>query len=282
MGVDVYQEVTDTIIRALESGTVPWRKPWRSMLDGEGHRNFHSRKQYRGINPFLLECAMDANGWDHPLWLTFKQAQAAGGKVQKGSKSTLVVFWKMLQVQDESAPEGKREVPMLRYFRVFNVAQVDGLEVPPLEVPEHGERIAAAQAIIDGYPVTIEHGGDRACYAPSVDLIKLPHFAAFKDPEHYYNVAYHEMVHSTGHASRLNREDLVASNGFGSDSYSREELTAEMGAAMLCGKVGISPATIDDSAAYIASWLRKLRNDRKMVVQAAGRAQKAADYIIGS
>jgi len=277
--IDVYSEVTDRIISALESGTIPWRKPW--IASAGSHRNPVSGTVYRGINPFLLDMTAMANGYSDPRWLTFKQARTLGGAIRKGETSTLVVFWKMLKGKDKLTGE-ERMIPVLRHFRVFNVAQADGCELPALEEREAFDPLVRCEEVIDGMPSapTIGYGGNRAFYAPAMDHVQLPDRDQFETAERFYCTAFHELAHSTGHESRLKRADLMTVNGFGDESYSREELTAEMTAAMLCGVSGIVPATIDQSAAYIRGWLRALKDDRKLVVSAAGRAQRAADFIL--
>lgn len=275
---DVYQAVTDEIVKALESGTVPWRKPWRTV-GGDVPRNLISGKPYRGVNQLLLSLSDYAS----PYWLTFKQAQAKGGKVRKGERSTLVVFWKMLPVADPDAKNGVKTMPLLRYYRIFNVEQCDGIEAPePSEVPDF-DPIEEADSIIDGYDVRISYGGQSACYVPAFDEIRMPVREAFDSPAAFYRVMFHEMTHSTGHEDRLNREGIVKFDRFGSERYSREELIAELGAAMLATLAGIDTSeTIPPSASYIASWLKALADDPKMVVQAAGKAQRAADFILGA
>lgn len=278
---DIYQEVTDTIVAALEAGTIPWRKPWTFTGDRNAHQNYVSRRPYRGINPWLLELTCQTHGYTHPYWVTFKGAQKLGGNVRKGERSTLVVYWKMLKVQDKDTGKDKT-VPMLRYFRVFNIAQCEGLPEPaPITEPEDHDPITAAQALIDGMPNApkVTHKNtDSACYVPAWDEVQLPKMHQFRTAEHYYHTAFHELGHSTGHESRLSR-DLTGS--FGTPAYAKEELTAELTASMLCGVAGIFPPLVEHSAAYIENWLQVLKGDRKLVVTAAARAQKAADYIIG-
>jgi antirestriction protein ArdC len=280
--VDIYQEVTDSIIAELEAGTVPWRKPWTFTGEANAHRNYGTRRPYRGVNVWLLEMVAQRCQYEFPYWLTYKQADKMGGNVRKGEKSTLVVFWKMNRYRDKNDPDKTVTIPMLRYFRVFNIAQCEGLPEPePITEPEDHDPIAAAQAIIDGMPnaPTITHDGrDSAHYVPAWDSVHLPKMATFATAEHYYHTAFHELGHSTGHESRLNRP---IENGFGTPEYAKEELIAEMTAAMLCGQAGIFPPLVKHSAAYIANWLQALKDDRKLVVTAAGKAQKAADYIIG-
>lgn len=280
--VDVYEEVTDRIIAALEEGTVPWRRPWVASADS--HRNPVSGTEYRGVNPFLLELTAWERGYSDPRWLTFKQAKTAGGCVRKGEKSTQVIFWKMLRGKDKDTGE-ERTIPMLRHYRVFNVAQVDGLELEQAETIATFDPIERADQIIAAMPnaPTIGHGGNRAFYHPALDAVQLPAREQFESPEAYYSTAFHELTHSTGHESRLNRDEVAGRgrHGFGSEPYAGEELVAELGAAMVGARANIAPRT-DQSAAYIAGWLRALRDDRKLLVSAAGRAQRAADYILGA
>lgn len=285
----VYEIVTDQILERLDEGTVPWRKPW-TVCSADGlPLSLSTKKPYRGINVFLLNLRAAAEGWESPWWVTFKQAQKLGGSVRKGSKSTLVVFWKWPSddAKAKAKKAGRSEPgPMLRYFRVFNVAQCDGLdewqtverpERPQVDPIEVCEKIAAQYAS----GPDVEHGGGRACYAPMTDVVRMPERDRFDVAEEYYSVLFHELGHSTGHHSRLKRDGICNHATFASHEYSREELVAEMTAAFLCGVAGIEPKTLDNSAAYIASWKRALRGDPRAVVMAAAQAQKAADWIQG-
>lgn len=284
MSRDVYQEVTDRIVAALETGTVPWRKPW--VTPAGSHHNPLSGTFYRGINPFLLELTAQLCGYDDPRWVTFRQARSKGGGVRKGEKGTLVVFWKLLrranEETEEAAGNGRGSgVPLLRHYTVFNVAQVDGLDLPPIAEREVPEPIVAAAELVNGYadgPHIQNREIDRAFYNPSADLVMLPLPQQFNDSEGMYATLFHELVHSTGHEKRLARPIV---NKFGTPAYATEELTAELGASMLCAIAGIGPQLIEASAAYIASWLQALRDDKKLVVAAAGRAQRAVDHIRG-
>lgn len=285
---DVYSIVTDKVIRLLEAGTVPWRKPWK----GANHHPCNARtgSQYRGINPFLLQVEADCSGYGDHRWLTFKQAKDAGGNVRKGESSTLVIFWKWYETTDKTTDKEVR-IPCLRYFRVFNVLQCDGLDEAKLKAepdvyePTRWESIESAQGLADGFLARsglaerIDHGGNRACYRPVPDSLQMPDCDRFSEPSEYYSTLFHELTHATGHSSRLDRLDLTS---FGSSSYAKEELVAEMGAAFLCGFAGIDmPETLENSAAYLAGWLRCLRSDSRMIASAAAQAQKAADLIIG-
>jgi antirestriction protein ArdC len=272
---DIYQVVTDRIISLLESGTIPWHKPWR----GGQHtpQNLISRKQCRGINVFLL----NSLGYASPCWLTFRQALSLGGAVRKGEKACLVVFWKWFEAEDTETQE--KRIPFLRYYHVFNVAQCENLaNVPTLEVAPQFEPIKEGERIVAAMPKRPEicHGSSRACYSPREDKVSMPDPGLFPVPESYYCVLFHELTHATGHPTRLNRDGIADAIHFGSDPYSREELVAEMGAAFLCGHCEMVNQTIEHSAGYIQSWLSRLKDDKKLVVQAAAQAQKACDFIL--
>jgi antirestriction protein ArdC len=270
MSKKVYEMITDQIIKKLEEGTVPWKKPFKNGVA----RNWKSQKAYRGINTFLL---------DGGEYASFKQIQEAGGKVKKGAKSHICIFWKMFEVEDEETEE-KKKIPMLRYYRVFKIGeQTEGLE-PKQEVEkfEHDPIEEAEKIKVDYFnPPSYSFNSGGAWYKPFEDHINVPPKEDFPDIHEYYSTLFHEMVHSTGHKARLNREGVVKQNRFGSKDYSKEELVAEMGASMLCGLTGISNETIDNSASYINSWLQQLRNDKTLVVKAGQQAQKAVDHIIG-
>jgi antirestriction protein ArdC len=198
----------------------------------------------------------------------------------------MVVFWKLLEKPAEN-PTAEHEtdyIPMLRYYRVFNLDQVAGIKKPSLENLPIFQPIEEAETIASTYQeqVEVSHGGTRAYYQPATDSIRMPEKEAFDSSEEYYSTLFHEFTHSTGHQSRLNRAGITEMHYFGDEIYSREELVAEMGAAMLCAVAGIENKTVKNSAAYIQSWLSKLRDDKKLVVHAAAAAQKAADFILGN
>jgi antirestriction protein ArdC len=271
---NIYDQITERIIAMLEKGTVPWRKPWQVQTGLP--RNLVSKKAYRGINTLLLH----AMNYESPYWLTFKQALDLGGNVRKGEKACPVVFWKQLEIEDKQTGEAEK-IPMMRFYFVFNVAQCDGLK----NIPAMTEATAPSQpeAIIAAMPQrpAIKHGMSKAFYAPSADEVAMPDRARFDTEAGYFSVLFHELIHSTGHKSRLNRPTLTESAGFGSNPYCKEELIAEMGAAFLCGQAGIAEQTLENSAAYVENWLTQLQNDKKLIVQAAGQAQRAADFILG-
>lgn len=276
MKSDVYQLITDRIIALLEAGVVPWQKPWNSVSGPP--RNFISQKAYRGINLFLLHAA----GYQCPFWLTFNQIESLAGKVKKGEKSFPIVFWKIFETEEKGEVH---KIPFLRYYRVFNVLQCEGIPWTKAGAPVAPfEPIERCEGLVRGMPKrpAIDQGRGRAGYSPFLDRIEMPDAASFASRQAYYNTLFHELTHATGHSSRLGRKEIVEVHQFGSDPYSREELVAEMGAAFLSAEAGISPATLSQSAAYIQNWLRRLKDDRKLVVQAAAQAQKAADYILGT
>lgn len=283
MSVKVHEIVTERIIAALERGVVPWRMPWRGRGGRGIPKNLQSGKEYRGVNIFLL----GAQGYASPFWCTYKQCAARGGQVRPGEKSTPVIFWKVGDSKKVSPKTGKPEkFFVLRYYNVFNVAQCDGLEVPgePEEEPYNPiQRLEECEKIVRAYKTLpkIEHGGERAFYSPSFDVVHMPEMNSFEWSEEYYCTLFHELVHSTGHENRLNRDGIMNPIRFGSHEYSFEELVAECGAAFLCAHAGIIDHTLENSAAYIQSWVRKLKSEPKWIVEASGKAGKAADYIMG-
>jgi len=275
---DVYSEVTDRIIDALEAGTVPWRKTWKST-GGAGPVNVRTARPYRGINVFLLELQSMSAGYTDPRWGTYKAITEAGGQVRKGEKGTRVILWKPVKKEATDEQDGAGYL-LLRQYTVFNVEQADGIE--PLPAPERTfDPRAEADRIIEGYasprgPAVVFRGSQPA-YSIERDLVYSPEPDNFDGGDEYYVTMFHELAHSTGHEKRLGRIEPAL---FGSDPYAKEELVAEMTAAMLAGLAGIE-ATQENSAAYIGSWLRRLKDDRKLVVQAAAQAQKAAYLILG-
>lgn len=288
--VDVYDVVTTKILTALENGTAPWQKPWDSVLGAP--KSLSSGKHYRGVNAFLLGLEQAEKGYRSAYWLTFNQMVKLGGKLkgEKGSqKGTLVTFWKMIPVEDEATGK-KKTIPFLKHFYVFNLDQTEGIEklpkdafptVRPMPTPE--ERHAAADAIWEAWEgkPQVRHQGDEAYYVPATDVITLPPVEAFSSLDEFHATRFHEGGHSTGHSSRLDRFKGEAANAaFGSHAYGREELIAEMTNAFLCAEAGIE-STHENSAAYLASWIKTIKEDPKAVIVAAGAAQKAADMILG-
>ena len=285
MSNKVYQIVTDQIIELLKQGTVPWRASWN------GNRvaiNAISNRAYSGINPFILNQAALKNEYTDNRWLTFRQAQKLGGHVKKGEKAITVVFWKPVEIRAENTENGDgvatiREVPVLRYYNLFNVSQCENLAIEPVETTRRSDLNPSVQAesivtLMPNPPKIAK--GLKACYNYRLDTVTIPPVHLFDNIAGYYSTLFHELVHSTRHATRTGRDTTIP-KGQHDERYSKEELIAEMGAAMLCGTVGIENQTIQSSAAYIQHWLENLQNDSRMVIRAASKAQKAVDFILG-
>lgn len=279
MSGKVYEIVTNRIIEELEKGVIPWQKPWGGMEGGAVSGT--TGKPYSLLNQMILG--------KPGMYFTFNQIQKLGGRVRKGEKAQMVVFWKQIPAKELDKQTGEQKeviVPMLRYFSVFHADQIEGLKVA--YIPTEQKRTvtdAQAEDIITEYikrsGVELEHRiSDEAYYSPVLDRVVLPMMEQFNSTAEYYSTAFHELAHSTGHRSRLDR--LRATAHFGNESYSKEELVAEIGAAALMNHVGLENAsTFRNSTAYIQSWLTALRNDKRMIVSAASRAEKAVDYILG-
>jgi antirestriction protein ArdC len=270
-----YEVVTESIIKQLESGVAPWRKPWRTEMPA----NLASKKEYRGINVFLLASL----GYGSRYWLTYHQAQTLGGSVRKGERGSKVIFWKIDEYRKEDKETGEtenRKSILLRYYTVFNLEQCEGIKSPePTRVIAPLEQ---CETIVNSMPNPPGFEQDsRAFYRPSTDTVGVPARSAFDSAEEFYSTLFHELTHSTGHPLRVGREGIMEHNPFGSEDYSKEELVAEMGAAMLCGVAGIQSRTLNNSASYLQSWINRLRSDSRLIVSAASQAQKAADYILG-
>ena len=278
----VYEMVTDRIISELEKGNIPWQKPWTGSINGAFNRV--SKKSYSILNQMLLSKPGE--------YATFKQWKDLGGKIKKGAKSEIVVFWKILSVVEEQdgQEEGEKKVkniPLLKYYNVFHIDDVEGVE-PLKEKRFATDEDKTAQDIMNEYlereHIQLRHTDkDSAFYSPSFDYINLPEIEQFNSQAEYYSTAFHEMTHSTGHADRLNRLDTgIAAAAFGSETYSKEELVAEIGAATLVNYTGLeTDKSFRNSAAYIQSWLKALKNDKKMIVSAASKADKAVSFILG-
>ena len=279
MSQSIYEMVTNRIIEELEKGVIPWQKPWGGMEGGAVSGT--TGKPYSLLNQMILG--------KPGAYYTFNQIQKLGGRVRKGEKAQMVVFWKQIPVKEQDKQTGEQKetiVPMLRYFNVFHTDQIVGLKVA--HIPTEQKRTvtdAQAEDIITEYikrsGVELEHRiSDEAYYSPALDRVVLPMMEQFNSTAEYYSTVFHELSHSTGHRSRLDR--LRATAHFGNESYSKEELVAEIGAAALMNHVVLeTPSTFRNSTAYIQSWLTALRNDKRMIVSAASRAEKAVDYILG-
>lgn len=277
----VYDLVTKRVLDALSKGVVPWRKPWREK---QLPKNAVSGRTYRGVNLLLLGLS---EFFDH-RWLTMRQANELGGEVIRGSKASLIVFWKRWtpQEDDDDETSKQRAISLLRYYHVFNVEQCEGLDVEPLQPPDaltDRDRLAEAEGLVKGMPdpPTMEEKGESPWYSPSRDVVRIPPLSVFDSAGGYYATLFHELGHATGHVRRLARKGVMDRAIFGSDDYSREELVAEMTSAFCCASVGLDNSIVEDSARYVASWLRVLETDHKAVVVAAAQAQRAADFIRG-
>ena len=272
-----YQVITDTIITEMEKGKIPWRKPWASFGNPQ---NAISKKDYRGINAILL----GITPYQDPRWLTYKQAKSLKGSVKKGEKSTKICYFKMLESKDETLSNGKiKTFPFLKMYSVFNVEQCDGLDLAPLGTLERDvSEIPSANEVVNGYadPQSISWTANAAFYNPSRDAISMPQKEAFESDDLRMGTLFHELIHSTGHESRLNRLTLMKNNRFGSERYSKEELIAELGSAFLISHTNITP-NFKDHAGYIQGWIKVLKNDPKAIVHAASKAQKAVEHILG-
>ena len=274
MKKDIYQEVTDRIISQLEQGVIPWHKPWNGSNLAISHS---TGKAYSLLNQLILNRGGE--------YLTFNQVKQAGGKVKKGAKAGMVVFWKWIEKEDEENPGETKKIPFLKYFNVFHIDDCENVERKHTSPnPCTCEPVEAADAIVTGYlersGVKLNHeAGGRAFYNPSADAVTLPLMDQFFEVSEYYSTAFHELTHSTGHTSRLNRLSKAAH--FGNEEYSKEELVAEIGAAALVNHVGLeTPSSFRNSAAYVQSWLKALSNDKRMIVSAAGQAEKAVRLIL--
>lgn len=276
MSIDLYQMITDRIIAQLEAGTVPWRKPWKCS---QGAISRSTGRPYSVLNQLLLPYDGE--------YVTFRQAAEEGHPVKKGEKASAVFFFKFIVSKDKDTGE-KKTVPLLKYYSVFHISQCPGMK-PRFAVPD-GQNSdlqpdKRAEQILQGY---IDRSGvhlrkeksNRAYYSPALDTIVVPKIDQFTDIAEFYSMVYHEAVHSTGHSSRLNRITDVAR--FGSESYSREELTAELGASYLVNAAGLeTDSSFQNSAAYVSGWLDALKGDKRFIVSAAGQAEKAVRLILG-
>ena len=267
----VYEVVRDRILSSLESGTVPWRQTWQSMCP----MNLATGRPYRGINRILLA--------GHTWWGTYNQIKHLGGYVRKGEKASgIVVFWSLDEVRrtvsengDEVAVILQRERPLVRYYKVFNLSQCEGIAV---DDAGDVQPIASCEDVIARNAPRVVPG--EPAYLPKSDAIAMPGIDGFASAEAYYAAFFHELTHWTGHASRLDRPGITEPIRFGSEQYSREELTAEMGAAFLCAMAGTDMPVAENQAAYIAGWLRHIRDGSAAdVIRAATDAQRAADFL---
>jgi antirestriction protein ArdC len=288
----LYETITNQILEALKRGVVPWRKPWRPSAFP---CNASTSRSYRGVNVWLLSLTPFV---DH-RWLTYSQVQERGGRVKPGEPGQTVVFWKYAvssKAQEEQEDReskdteeiknGIRHAPLLRRYTVFNAEQVEGVNLAPLPTVlslSKEENIQRAELMVKHMPsppkIRIE--GHVAGYSVTEDQVVMPRIQRFTSQDSYFSTLFHELAHSTGHPSRLNRRSLTSTPVFGSKAYCQEELIAELGSAYCCALLGLDNSLIEDSASYIDSWLKVLGSDPKMVVFASAQAQRAADWIRG-
>lgn len=277
MKKDIYEMVTDRIIEQLEKGYIPWQKPWTGVHDGAYNRI--SNKPYSLLNQMLLSKTGE--------YASFKQWTELGGHIRKGEKAEIVTFWKIQQIEEENEDGEKiiKQLPLLRYYNVFHISQVEGVEpknidLNELQPIEEAERIKTEYMQREHIKI-LEKVTDKAFYSPSLDYIQVPCKEQYQNIEEFYSTLFHEMTHSTGHKVRLDRKDVKDCVYFGSENYSKEELCAELGSAFIINKLGIeSSKSFNNSTAYIQSWLRVLKNDKKFIISASSRAEKAVKYIL--
>jgi len=283
---DVYSRITDKIIADLEQGVRPWLRPWNAdHAAGKITRPLrHNGIPYKGINVIMLWSAATVKGYACPLWLTFKQALELGGNVKKGETGELVVYANSITrtETDQKGDEIEREIPFLKGYTVFNVEQCENLPAhyyataePPALTPL--QRIEAVDRFFAATGAEIRTGGTRAFYAEGADYVQMPPFETFRDAESQAATLAHELTHWTKHAKRLARD--MGRVKWGDEGYAREELVAELGSAFLCADLGITPEVREDHAAYIGSWLKVLKDDKRLIFSAASQAQRATDYL---
>jgi len=277
----VREIVTERILRELESGNIPWNRPWT------GAHNAVSSAEYRGINRLLLP----THKYTCNAWLTFNQCRDLGGWVKKDERGAIVVFYKRSEItitddgDDETIGTGEnvetgekttKNVFVLRYYTVFNVEQTT-LDPAKYTTNNTIARDKTADEIYLNYDCPIKFQGSTASYSPGADVIYCPPVEHFKNTEGFYGTLFHEIAHSTGHKTRLNRN---MSGSIGSASYAREELIAEIASAMILQSLGMTK-TIENAAAYCRSWISVLQNDKNMIITASGQAEKAYQYVCG-
>lgn len=286
---DVYTRITDRIIADLEKGVRPWIKPWNAgNAAGRISRPLrHNGQPYSGINILMLWATAAAEGFNAPIWMTYRQAQELGAQVRKGEKGSLVVYANAItrtETDESTGEEIEREIPFMKGYTVFNVDQIDKLPDHYYARPEPRfdtvpERIGHADAFFTATGADIRHRGGRAFYAQGGDYIQMPPIEAFRDAESYYATLAHEAAHWTKHPSRLDRD--LGRKAWGDEGYAREELVAELASAFLCAELEITPEVRDDHASYIDNWLTVLKSDKRAIFSAAAHAQRAADYLFG-
>jgi len=266
--------VTDRILDQLKNGVVPWKKPWSGYSGGVFPRNAVTKRGYSGVNVVLLWITAQERGYTTPLWLTYKQASEAGGQVKRGEKSTVVIYASAYEKENDQGET--RNIPFLKSFNVFNVAQIEGLQLEDTapRIQNKDERDAIADAFMRSTGADIRHGESRAYFRRKDDFIMLPDFGTFTSSDAYYATAFHELTHWSGAENRLNRD---LGKRFGDHSYAAEELVAELGSSFICAEFGIDCEGQD--SAYIASWIKLMTDHESAIVAAASAASKAVEFM---
>jgi antirestriction protein ArdC len=285
---DIYQRITDQIVSDLEKGVRPWLKPW-NVQHAAGRITRPLRGNgipYQGINVLMLWSAAMAKGYAAPVWMTFKQALELKAHVRKGEEGSLVVYAdKIIRTETDAktGEEAERAIPFMKGYTVFNVEQIEGLPehyyAKPAPRTETVQRIERAESFFAATGATIRHGGTTAFYSVTHDHVQMPPIEAFRDAESYYATLAHEMTHLTRHPSRLDRD--FGRKRFGDEGYAMEELVAELGSAFLSADLDLTPEVREDHAAYIGSWIKVLKDDKRAIFSAASHAQRAADFLHG-
>lgn len=282
---DIYARTTQSIIDALEQGVKPWTQPWSAgNMDGRITKPLRfNGKPYSGVNVLMLWMSAQAQGFTTPAWMTLKQANELGGHIRKGEHGTPVVYASTFHKIEhmETGEDLERDIPFLKTYTVFNVTQIDGLpemyydKPPPRSNPI--DRIDHAEEFFGHAGADLRTGGNRAYYAVHDDYIRMPPIEAFRDAESYYATALHELTHWTRHPARLDRD--LGRKRWGDEGYAYEEIVAELGASFLCADLDLRPEDREENAAYIQSWLKALKDDKKFIFHAAAHAQRAADFL---
>ena len=279
---DLYQEVTDKIVASIEAGTAPWLRPWADLAEMGMPQNGLSNRPYSGVNTALLFMASQAQGYDSNRWYTYKQAAELGAQVRRGEKSTAVVFFKMLQASErgnDANQDKTRTIPFLTEYRVFNASQIDGL-APEQKLVRSWTPIEAVNEVVARLKPDIRYGGNRAFYAPGPgrDFIQMPHEGAFNSAgaAGFSATLLHEISHWTGAEQRLNRQF----GAWGSENYDREEIRADLASSFLCAELAV-PTNLDANAAYIGSFVRRLKSDKFEIFRAMKDASRIAEFVTG-
>ena len=285
---DIYQNITDQIVTALEQGVRPWHQPWSAgHMEGRVALPLrHNGVAYRGVNVLALWMQAMAKGYAAPVWMTFRQALALGANVRKGEKGSLVVYADKItrtETNAETNEDNVRDIHYMKGYVVFNSEQIDGLSdlyyAKPAPTTPTIQRIGRVESFFSATGVTVRHGGNRAYYSVSTDHVQMPPIESFRDPESYYATLAHETTHATKHPTRLDRD--FGRKRWGDEGYAMEELVAELGAAFLSADLELTPELRADHASYIAPWLKVLKSDNRAIFTAASHAQRAADFLHG-